>query len=207
MRPKRSTESNGRAESGLEQPLAGEHFVEHHAEGPDVGAFVYRLAFGLLGRHVGGGAEDHAGLGRGSGDGGRVIRLNHGRSAQLGEPEIQNLYRSFGRDLHVSRLQVAMHDSLLVRGFERIGDLPRDIDRFVERNGTLSDSVGQRRPFHQFHHQVIRPDVVEMADIVMVERRDGSRFLAEAIAELFGSDFDGYLAADARIAGAIDLSR
>ena len=46
-----------------------------------------------------------------------------------------------------------------------------------------------------------------MADIGMVERRDGSRFLAEAIAELFGSDFDGYLAADARIAGAIDLSR
>jgi len=64
----------------------------------------------------------------------------------------------------------------------------------------------QRRPFHQFHHQIILPDVVEMADIGMVERRDGSRFLAEAVAELFGSDFDGYLAADARIAGAIDFS-
>jgi hypothetical protein len=40
----------------------------------------------------------------------------------------------------------------------------------------------------------------------MVERRDGSRFLAEAIAGLFGSDVDGYLAAHARIAGAIDFA-
>jgi hypothetical protein len=46
----------------FEQPLAGEHLVEHDPEGPDVGAFVDRLALGLFGRHVGGGADDHAHL-------------------------------------------------------------------------------------------------------------------------------------------------
>jgi len=41
-----------------EERLAGEHLVEEHPEGPDVGALVDRLAARLLGRHVGGGAED-----------------------------------------------------------------------------------------------------------------------------------------------------
>ena len=39
-----------------------EHFVEHAAERPDVGALVDRLAARLLRRHVGGRAEDHARL-------------------------------------------------------------------------------------------------------------------------------------------------
>ena len=44
----------------VERSPAREHFVQHHAERPDVGAFVDRLAARLLGRHVGGRAEDHA---------------------------------------------------------------------------------------------------------------------------------------------------
>ena len=46
-----------------EQPPAGEHLVEQDAEGPDVGALVDGLAPGLLGRHVGGRAEDDPGGG------------------------------------------------------------------------------------------------------------------------------------------------
>src|SRR5262249_30830754 len=42
---------------------AGEHLAEHDAEGPNVGALVYGLAFSLLRGHIGGGAEDHAHLG------------------------------------------------------------------------------------------------------------------------------------------------
>ena len=48
-----------------EEPGAGEHLEQHDAERPDVGTPVDRLAARLLGRHVGGGAEDHADLGRG----------------------------------------------------------------------------------------------------------------------------------------------
>jgi hypothetical protein len=36
----------------FERTPAGEHFVQDAAECPDVGAFVYRLAARLLGRHV-----------------------------------------------------------------------------------------------------------------------------------------------------------
>ena len=39
---------------------AGQHFVQHAAEGPDVGPLVDRLAARLLGAHVGGRAENHA---------------------------------------------------------------------------------------------------------------------------------------------------
>ena len=37
------------------------------------------------------------------------------------------------RDLDVGGLEVAMDDALLVRGFERVGDLPRDRQRVGER--------------------------------------------------------------------------
>ena len=46
-----------------------------------------------------------------------------------------------------------MDDAFLVRRFERLGDLPRDWQRFGKRHGT-----GQRRPLDVLHHQIIRPD-------------------------------------------------
>ena len=50
----------GRREAADRQ-LAGEHFVEHHAEGVDVGALVHVLRMlELLGRHVVRRADGHA---------------------------------------------------------------------------------------------------------------------------------------------------
>jgi hypothetical protein len=42
-----------------------------------------------------------------------------------------------------------MNDALLVRRFERLGDLPRDRDGFVEGNRTLCDAIRERRPLNQ----------------------------------------------------------
>ena len=49
--------------SPRERRAAGEHLVEHDAEGVEVAAGVDRQALGLLGREVGGRAHDRAGLG------------------------------------------------------------------------------------------------------------------------------------------------
>ena len=49
-------------------------------------------------------------------------------------PKSSTLTVPSGRDLDVRRLQIAVDDPLLVRRFERFGDLPRDRQRLVERN-------------------------------------------------------------------------
>ena len=60
--------------------------------------------------------------------------------------------------LDVRGLQIAMDDPLLVRRFERLGDLLRDRQRFVERHRALRDPIGERRTLDQLQHQ--RPHAV-----------------------------------------------
>jgi hypothetical protein len=52
----------------------------------------------------------------------------------LRESEIEHLDLPVGADLHIGRFQIAVDDALLVRGFERVGDLARDRDRIGHRN-------------------------------------------------------------------------
>ena len=78
-----------------------------------------------------------------------------------------------------------MHDAALVRGFERVGDLARNRQRFVQRNGSLRDAIGERRAVDQFEDErpyvgrvlPFRPadhrrffDPVDLRDVRMVER-------------------------------------
>ena len=120
----------------LEQLLAGEHLEQHPAEGPDVGAPVDRLALGLLGRHVGGGAQDHPGQRSGGGERRRVGRVAASPSAgdlqRLGQAEVEHLDLAIGGDHDVGRLEVAVDHAGLVGGLQRQGDLPRDGEGFVE---------------------------------------------------------------------------
>ena len=59
---------------------------------------------------------------------GRGVRVR-----ELREAEVEHLHHAVRRDLDVRGLQIAMDDPLLVGGFERLGDLPRDRQRLVER--------------------------------------------------------------------------
>jgi hypothetical protein len=45
---------------------------------------------------------------------------------RLGKPEIQHLNYSIGPQLHIGRLQIAVNNTLIVRRFQRLGDLARD---------------------------------------------------------------------------------
>ena len=94
-----------------------------------------------------------------------------------------------------------MNDVLFVRGFDPVDQLPDDRERFVEGHGT-----GEGLAFDQFHHDVVGSDVVEMADVGVVERRDGSGLAVEAFRELGGAGLDGDVAAEAGVVGFVDFA-
>jgi hypothetical protein len=66
-----------------------------------------------------------------------------------------------------------MNDALLVRGFERLGNLMRNHQRVVDRDWPAGDAVGQRLAVDQFQYQRPRPagilDAVDRGDMRMVE--------------------------------------
>ncbi len=76
-----------------------------------------------------------------------------------------------------------MDDAGFMRGFERLGDLPRNRDGLVERHGPLCDPVGQRRAVDQLQDQggdrARFLETVDRADVGMVQRRQHLRFALE----------------------------
>ena len=131
-----------------EQPRAGEHLPQHDAESPDVGSLVDGRAACLLGRHVGGSAEDHPGGGALCGAASAIARRLTRRAAVagpgLGEAEVEHFHRAVVADLDVGGLQIAMDDPFVVRGLERLGDLPRDRQRLVERESGRARAAAAR---------------------------------------------------------------
>ena len=83
----------------------------------------------------------------------------------------------------VRRLQIAMDDPFLMRGVERVGDLPRDRDRLGDRQWPTRQTIGERRSFDELENQ--RRDAigffqpVNRADVGMIERGHESRFTSE----------------------------
>ncbi len=104
-----------------------------------------------------------------------------------GNPEVHQLGACL-RQHDVGRLQIAMDDARAMRFVERIGDVDRVRHRFVERQRSISQPRGQRFSLDQFHHQevdaVVLADVVQRADVRMVQCGDGLGFALEARTEL-----------------------
>ena len=171
----------------------------------DVAAAVDFLAVGLrlqlLGRHVVQRAHDLVLAGERHGERGVVGRWPLGvRGTQLRKAEIQQLDAGLG-DEDIRGLQVAMGDALLVRGVERVANLHRVLQRLIDRQRPL-----ERRALDVLHHQVIRPDIVKLADVRMIQRRDGAGFALETLAELGLGNLDGDDAIKARVAGLIHFA-
>ena len=61
-----------------------------------------------------------------------------------------------------------MRDALLVRGFERVGDLPGDRQRFLQRDRALLDASRKRLALDQFHHEIVVADVVQVTNVRVV---------------------------------------
>ena len=74
-------------------------------------------------------------------------------SSAFARPKSSTLTVPSVTHLDVGGLQIAMDDALLVRRFERLGDLLRDGQRLIDGNRPLRDAVGQRRSLDQLHDQ------------------------------------------------------
>ena len=94
-----------------------------------------------------------------------------------------------------------MDDAFLVRGVEGIGDLPRIAERRLKRQRPF-----RRLPLDELHHEVVGSDVVQRADIGMVQGRDGPHLALGSLAELLGGHLDGHVPTDAGITCAIHLA-
>ena len=64
----------------------------------------------------------------------------------LGEAEIQHLHSAFRRDLDIGWFQIAMDHALFMRGFQRLGDLAGNFQRFLGRERTGVETVREGGP-------------------------------------------------------------
>jgi len=109
-----------------------------------------------------------------------------------------------------------MNDSLLVRRFERLRDLSRDRERFIDRNRASRDPLGKILALDEFHHQPgdvpAFLEAVDVRDVRMIQRGQRLRFARESreavriMREGIWQDLDRDVAVQFRIAGTVHLS-
>lgn len=201
----------------LERARARDHFEQHDAEGPDIRALVDPAPLRLLGAHVGGSAQDDADLGALAGEGGGLREVGVGARRPIalerfGEAVVEHLHRAVVSDLDVGGLQVAMNDTRLVAGLERLGDLFGDRERFVDGNLPLRDAIGQRRPFDELEDQRARLEAVDAGDVGVVQRGENlglARESGDALGvgrERLRQHLERDVAVERGVAGAIHLA-
>ena len=103
-----------------------------------------------------------------------------------------------------------------MRGFERIGDLPGNRHRLVDRERAIGQPIGERDAVDELENQERRGavflDAVDAADVGMVQRREQLRFTRKTRVafriprEQRGQGLDRDLAAKPGVAAAIDLA-
>src|SRR4051812_32839908 len=103
-----------------------------------------------------------------------------------------------------------MYDPVAVRSLERVADLNGNRDRALERH-----RARQRLTVDVLHHQIrgrtFRADVMQRADVRMIECRDRPSLAIEPATkrriagEEFGKDLDSNRAIETRVARSVDL--
>src|SRR5207248_398988 len=81
-----------------------------------------------------------------------------------------------------------------------------DSQRFVERQRAFADPVSKRGSIDQLENKVVRADIVNLADIGMIQRGDGANLALEPVAEALGRYLDCHFATHPRIACTVDLA-
>src|SRR5208283_283325 len=119
----------------------------------------------------------------GAGVGGRSSARFHLRQA-----EIQNLGVASGGDENVGGLDVAMDNALGMRGIEGVGDFGGEGEDYLGIHGAAADAVLEGGAFQKFHGDVgllaALADVVDGADVGVIQRRSGAGLAAKAFESL-----------------------
>src|SRR5580700_12091676 len=81
-----------------------------------------------------------------------------------------------------------MHNSTPVRLVECLGDLYSNLQRLLQRKRSPSQAVGQRFAFQVLHDEkidaVLRADVVQGANMRVIQRRNRLRLALHALSEI-----------------------
>ena len=208
-----------RLSGAFEGALAGRHLVQHAAQCPQVGARVGLFPLQLFRRHVLERADDRA-LGgqrrrhrRGLG---HLAAAAGGRHAgRTREAEVHEL-RPVLREHHVPGLEITMDDSGPMCAIQGVRDLDAELEHLRHRQCTLREPLRESLPVDQLHHQIVgtvlMANVVERADVRVVEQRDGTRLALEPGAH-FGrrglvlrQHLDRHVATESRVVRAIHLA-
>lgn len=197
-----------------EGPSSGEHLVQDDPQGELVRETVDGTLLGLLRRHVGSRAEEHA---RSRLDGDRrelPAGRPRSRGDQLGQAEVEDLDATLAGDHHVL-LQVPVHDARGVGGNQGLGDRARDAQGLPGLQRACREPLAQGHAVHELHrdeaHSLLFADLVDGDDAGVVQGRGGAGLALEAAqalgagGDLAGQHLDGGLAPELQVAGAIDL--
>ena len=143
----------------------------------------------------------------------RLVVSPHGR---LCESEVEHLHNARGRNLDVGRFQIAVNDAVLVRRFERIGDLMPDVQRLADRDRPPGDPLGERVAVDELEDERGRAvhvlEAIDGTDVRMIQRRQQARLAVEAGAPLgigreeARKDLDRDIAPELRVARAVHLA-
>ena len=91
-------------------------------------------------------------------------------------------------DEDVPGFDVAVDDAACVRRVQRIGNLDSDVQHLVRLERTAGKAIAKRLSLHQLHDdertQVVLTNVVNRADMRVVQRRCGARFGPETVNRL-----------------------
>jgi hypothetical protein len=103
--------------------------------------------------------------------------------AHLREAEVEELGVAARADKNVCRLDVAVDDIRGMGGVQCVGDLDPQLQHRIKSEWTVGESVLQRRALQILHgderSSVLFADVVDRANVRVVERRRRLRFARE----------------------------
>lgn len=118
------------------------------------------------------------------------------------------------RDEQVRRFDVAMDDALRVGGIEGIRNLLPDIKDRRLRHRPRAERRLERVPLEQLHHEealrLVPAEVVDRADVRVIERRGRPGFALEAldcgrvVCQFSGKELERDLPAEPQILGTVD---